>query len=154
MLAFFSRRTWLLPLWAGVGACSLVVDTAPINAQGCGSLQRLCDNVCRDMTDPGYGCGRCQVCELESVQGAPTGYASIQCIATTSTSGINMHPEASMGSSSTYKCDLEHPTCIDGFSGERCQYPDHDFTGFLCDAGSCKDGKRCVNVRPGVEVCI
>ena len=155
MRAILTRRALLLPLWAGVGACSLVVDTSTIDAEGCGSLQRKCDDgVCRYLSDSGYGCGKCKVCELDTVPSEPTGYATIACIAETSSTGSNMPPEASMGSSSTYKCDLAHPTCMDGFHGDRCQYPDNDFKEFLVSAGGCPaDTILLRGVRPGVDVC-
>ena len=152
MPAMRVARALLLPLWAGAGACSLVVDTSPIDAEGCGSLQVSCDGICRYLTDEGYGCGACQVCEFESVQGEPTGYATFECVSKTSTSGSNMPPEASMGSSSKYGC--ENPTCLDGFHGDRCQYPKNDFAGYSCPSQGCPVGNTCQRVRPGVEVCL
>lgn len=151
MHAILSGRALLLPFWAGVGACSLVVDTSPINAESCGPLERSCDGACRELDDPGYGCGRCQVCEFESVQGQPTGYARFECVAKTSSHDNNMAPT---GAIATYTCNVAEPTCMDGFHGERCQYPDNDFTGFLCPDQGCEAGKTCMAVRPGVSVCL
>jgi len=62
-----------LVLVAGAVACSLVVDTAEIDA-GCDPGKKLCDGTCVGIDDPTYGCkrDRCLPCQRDAL-GVPFG---------------------------------------------------------------------------------
>jgi hypothetical protein len=101
-------RTALILAGAGALACSLAVDTNPLN-EGCPDGTKLCDGACVSTSDTETGCGRasCQPCALNHAN--PVCSPAGECIVGTCLGRYdNCDGESRNGCEVDTSSDIEH----------------------------------------------